>query len=243
MNRYLTGSLIIQNRKMISHQHRCIFIHIPKCAGTSIENVLGHHEGHKGIGAQDHRPLRWIEPFGFKTDVLFNQSNLRECWRRFRYQLKSVKNYRNKYTVTPEQYESYFKFSIVRNPWARIFSWYKGTARNEDTKKMYGIKGDPDFKEFFYENVGTGYLRPQRYWLKSFNGLYPYDFIGKFENLDKDFQKICDAIGIEKRSLPHKLPGSGQDYREFYDKKMIKKVNEICAEEIKRFEYSFDNNL
>ena len=27
----------------ISHTHRCIFIHIPKCAGTSVETALGMH--------------------------------------------------------------------------------------------------------------------------------------------------------------------------------------------------------
>lgn len=219
---------------MISHQYKCIFIHIPKCAGTSIEHALGHHEGHTGTGAQDHRPLRWIEPVRFQTEGLFNPSNLRECWRRFRYQLKPAKNYRNKFSITSKQYEAYYKFAIVRNPWSRIFSWYRGAVRNEDTKQMYGVTGDPGFKEFFYENVGTGYLRPQGYWLKSFDGSYPYDFIGKFENLEEDFEKICDALGIERRSLPHKLPGSGQDFRKFYDNEMIEKVNELYAEEIGR---------
>lgn len=225
---------------MISHQHRCIFIHIPKCAGTSIENTLGHHEGYKGTGVQDHRPLRWIEPVGFQPELLSNLSNLREYWRRFRYRFKSAKNHRNKFIVTPEQYDSYFKFSIVRNPWSRIFSWYKGAVRNDATKRMYGVTGHPSFKEFFYQNVGTGYLRPQGYWLKSFEGSYPYDFIGKFENLEEDFQKICHSLGMERRSLPHKLPGSGEDYREFYDKKMIKKVNEVYSEEIGTFGYTFE---
>ena len=35
---------------MISHQHKCIFIHIPKCAGTSIEFFFKHNAaalGHK----------------------------------------------------------------------------------------------------------------------------------------------------------------------------------------------------
>ena len=42
---------------MISHKHKykCIFIHIPKCAGTSIEKALGHFELYNGRGRQDHR--------------------------------------------------------------------------------------------------------------------------------------------------------------------------------------------
>ena len=33
---------------MVSHKHKCIFIHIPKCAGTSIEEALGHFDGYRG---------------------------------------------------------------------------------------------------------------------------------------------------------------------------------------------------
>ena len=35
---------------MISNDYRCIFIHIPKCAGTSIEDALGHLDNHPGRG-------------------------------------------------------------------------------------------------------------------------------------------------------------------------------------------------
>ena len=46
---------------MISHEHKCIFIHIPKCAGTSIESALGHLNNYTGINRQDHRTIRMIE--------------------------------------------------------------------------------------------------------------------------------------------------------------------------------------
>ena len=39
---------------MISHKHQCIFVHIPKCAGTSIASALGHLDNHTGRGGQDH---------------------------------------------------------------------------------------------------------------------------------------------------------------------------------------------
>ena len=46
---------------MISHNYKFIHIHIPKCAGTSIEKAFGHFDAHTGKNAQDHRTLRMIE--------------------------------------------------------------------------------------------------------------------------------------------------------------------------------------
>ena len=49
---------------MISHKYKFIHIHIPKCAGTTIEKALGHFDGHKGRNGQDHRTIRMLEqPF------------------------------------------------------------------------------------------------------------------------------------------------------------------------------------
>ena len=42
---------------MISTRHRCIFVHIPKTAGTSVEAALGWFTEYTR-GAQDHRSIR-----------------------------------------------------------------------------------------------------------------------------------------------------------------------------------------
>ena len=88
---------------MISHEHKCIFIHIPKCAGTSIESALGHLDGHAGRGGQDHRSIRTIEQPLITPKIFSSKENVLEVARRLRYKARAVKNPRNKLTLTREQ--------------------------------------------------------------------------------------------------------------------------------------------
>lgn len=70
---------------MISHKHKCIFIHIPKCAGTSIEKTLGHFEDYSGRNKQDHRCIRMIEPINVKTFA--SKENSMEFMKRLLWQI------------------------------------------------------------------------------------------------------------------------------------------------------------
>lgn len=226
---------------MISHKHRCIFIHIPKNAGTSIESALGHLEGHEGRDGQDHRPLRHIEQPVFQKAAFTTKENCREVWRRFRGRLKTQKNHHNRYTVTRQQYTSYYKFTIVRNPWSRAFSWYKNVMNDPFHRKNIQIPYDQSFKEFLNIHAGKGYLRPQTWWLKNFDGKICFDYIGKFENLAEDFRKICEDLGCGDIQLPHKLKGTTTDYRDQYNSEMIDLISDIYSDEIELFEYTFES--
>lgn len=225
---------------MISHKHKCIFIHIPKCAGTSIETALGHFDNYTGRGGQDHRSIRMLEK-PILTPALFTDSeNFFELSRRVRQQFKNVKNQLNKETVSTEQYRNYFKFSFVRNPWDRAFSWYKNVMRDQVHKNSLGIEADISFKDFLYKFSGTGMLRPQTYWLKSFDGKLHLDFIGKFEQLEEDFETVKEALGIPAINLPHKIKGKKTEIRDLYDDESIAIVSRVYAEEIELFNYSFE---
>jgi len=224
---------------MISHKYKCIFIHIPKCAGTSIEAALGHLDGHTGRSGQDHRSIRMIQPITLQA--FSSIENIKEILRSIKHKYsRKVLNPKNKYVVSRDQYNSYFKFTIVRNPWARAFSWYKNVMRDEIHRAKYGITGELPFTEFLKQYVGKGMLRPQLYWIKDFKGEIPLDYIGHLERLNVDFQEICKHLNISNIALPHMMKGTGDDYRKYYDDESIEIVMANYKEEIKLFGYTFN---
>ena len=169
---------------MISHEYKCIFIHIPKTAGSSIEKKLGLFEN-IGPGVQDHRTFREIEPFHVNHLIhLGRQDNAYLL-------LKKVNNYRRHY-INPsgDEFKTYFKFTFVRNSWSRVFSWYKNVLRDEVHRKGLGVSEDCILKDFLKTTMNKWGLKSQLYWIQDHKGRMNMDFIGHFENLNEDFKGL-----------------------------------------------------
>lgn len=225
---------------MICHQYKCIFIHIPKCAGTSIEDAFGHLEGHIGREGQDHRSIRMLEQPWPNIKSFTSVENIIEIGNRLKHQYQRSVNWRNRQGLSKAQYQTYFKFTFVRNPWARTYSWYENVLRDKEHQANLGITSPISFQQFIYRFGGKGMLRPQISWLKDFRGAIPLDFIGRFENLSEDFSKVCLRIGASQLRLPHRLKGKRIDYLSVYDRDTIGFVHKLYKEEIELFEYSFE---
>jgi hypothetical protein len=224
---------------MISHTYQCIFIHIPKCAGTSIEYALGHINNHTGRGGQDHRSLRMIEKPCPIPRAFYSKENIVEFFRRQKLQyVTKVRNPNNKNTVSRRQYISYFKFTIVRNPWDRAVSWYSNVICDTIHRKKHGITDDMSFKEFLKRFAGKGMLKSQLYWIKGFDGSIPLDYIGRFENLSNDVQEIFKRLNLKEITLPHKIKGNAENYRDYYDTEANEIIREVYKEDIEMFDYA-----
>ena len=230
---------------MISHDLRCIFIHIPKAAGTSIEQALGHFEGQPESGPrrqhwQDHRTLRMLEKPRLTPYAFTSRENLVEWLRPIPRRFRRHNNPRNAYTLTREQYDSYYKFTVVRNPWARVSSWYGNVMSWEPRKKKLGIREDLTLEEFLTRFAHLRALRPQTYWIRNFRGEIPLDRVCRFEDLADEFASVCEELGTGPLELPHRVKSRRHDYRTRYDDEAADVVARRYAEEIELFGYTFD---
>lgn len=224
---------------MISHKYKCVFVHIPKTAGSSIEKKLEHFDKLEA-GVQDHRSIKNIEPLPIyqiiKNVIDGNEGYSRKVF--LMYHLRQKLNIGS--SITSEQYEEYFKFTFVRNPWSRVFSWYRNVMKSEEKMARLGIKDEIKFPDFVKYYSCQFELRPQTYWIKNNQGVIPLDFIGKFENLEEDFNLVCNKLNIQNPELPKLLIGNNKHYTEYYDNNTISLVQKIYRQEIELFEYEYD---
>ena len=115
---------------MISIKHKIIFIHIPKCAGQSIENIF---LGDLGLNWQQRHPLL-LRPRNSKEKGPERLAHLyAEEYFKFGY-------------IPKEKYDKFFKFSIIRNPVDRILSEinYQRIPK-KNSKNIYGIESVEEY--------------------------------------------------------------------------------------------------
>jgi hypothetical protein len=201
---------------MIDHSKKIIFIAIPKTGTKTIDEAIG--------GFIDRHCHEEAAKLKFKFgEAVFNQ---------------------------------YFKFCFARNPWDKILSEFKfmkkrlgehksGTLRinNNPHWPEFGALDKMDFKTFITGgSEGKWSLPPSNlYWMTDSSGQIIVDFVGKFENLQKDFDFVCDKIEIPRQELPHKNKTKHKHYTEYYDEETKQIVAEKYAKDIERFGYKFVN--
>jgi len=225
---------------MISDKFNCIFVHIPKTAGQSIENFfLSLH----GLSWEERAPLL----LRYNLDPEQGPQALAHL---------TAMEYVEFNHISSETFNKYFKFAFVRNPWDRLVSEYNYRNYNKKyTFKEFVNSGFPDKDNF---SDAYRHIIPQYDLLYSLNGELLVDFVGKFEDLQNDFNIVCLKLGISTSLLPHinsfnkernlknrlrsflfKTKKIKKHYTEYYDDELKNKVGKIYSKDISAFNYTF----
>jgi hypothetical protein len=140
----------------------------------------------------------------------------------------------------PDVCKDYFKFAFVRNPWDRFVSlyfynksdWYQHTFPNKDESKIAKKYEFKDWLNFYPKLENVLYLYKD---VQQVNyGLDLVDFVGRYENLQKDFDIHFGGITLEViNKTKHKF------YTYYYDEESINKVYTLCKEDIDVFKYEY----
>ncbi len=139
---------------------------------------------------------------------------------------------------------NYFKFSFTRNPFDKLVSEYKWFSDQKNPwngiacKKHYlNTSFNTFLKKFISNHIGDPWHTKSQY--DMLKPLDQMDFIGRFENIQKDFDKVCKKIGIPQHKLPHKNKRKHKHYTDYYDDETRQIVADKYAEDIEHFGYKF----
>ena len=142
------------------------------------------------------------------------------------------------------KYDSYFKFAFVRNPYDRLVSCWNNKSSERAYKRRpdgpFGIARNTTFSEFVHMveedriSFNNSHVIPQVHIVPE--GI---DFIGRFENIQEDFNTVCDKVGTAQRILPHKHKNKHEHYTEYYNDETIEIVTNLYKEDLEVFGYEF----
>jgi len=235
---------------MISHKHRCIFIHIPRTAGTNIERAI------KKVNVlQKHLTIkRAIEIYGDKWNTYFTFTIIRNPWDRM------ISHYFQHFYNVENVGHIHTKEDLIRflkNESKKVYLFNNNKGNNWEfnslnlkkvCRKIIGFNKGKGLK-YFLDRYKPAPWEPDPLTLKNVlevpEGYKPIDFIGRFENINDDFKKICKELNIE-RKLPYVRQHVHQDvkrtkhYTEYYDDETKQIVYERYKWDIETFGYKFN---
>lgn len=210
----------------IIDKHDLVFIHVPKCAGTSIERSLGYKGNWKKKGGDR---KTW---FGSSNGYELDHSTIK-------YLIENCNSYK----------DTYMKLAVVRNPYERLVSEYNFCKR-------YGsrfIKNSNTFKEFVYElkdrfDFVLENEEKQHFLICHYLPQYKFthidneckiDTLLRFETLQEDWNNFCSKINKEIVLLKLHQYSSGKKYNylDYYDEELKQIVYELYKDDFKLFNY------
>ena len=206
---------------IISRLHKFIFVAVPKTGTHSVRQALREH-----MGEDD------LEQVGLFVDKKFPIPELAKL-RHGHIALTQVQPF-----LEPQDFQSYFKFGFVRNPFDRFVSYCAFMTRDQD---FFEHQPQQVMRHILFEAPPYDHIlfRPQHQYLVGADGALISDYVGRSEQMQASYDEICKRIGIASRLLDKVNSSRRGNYRDYYDQQLIDGVAKLYARDLELFAYDF----
>lgn len=232
------------NAMVISHRRKFIFVHVPKTAGTSIIEALGPYLD--VVRPAPGSTCRAGRSFAPPPPHL------------------AARHYLEFDMLERAQFDEYFKFAFVRNPWDRMVSEYRYRRHPQRISFAEYLRSrfpEPAWTDEYCHVIA------QCEFLFDRDGRQLVDFIGRYEQLAADFAAVCRRLAITATPLRHRNRANSfrrrdnnlleacrtlrgyvslrqrrntfAHYTEYYDAESVERVGHLYRRDIEAFGYRF----
>ena len=213
----------VKDTMYINDTHKIIYAHIPKCASNTCFSIIARNINQSVVSIQ----------------TKYGPHSKNEAFKRL----------------------DYFKFTFIRNPWDRIVSCYYDRVikkREYDKDKnpwdpnafvRMGLHSKISFERFVeiianQDDENSDYHWRSLHSFITFNDKIITDFIGKVENIEHDWNELCDKLNWKKRKINHENKSNKSirkhsDYKSYYNSTTKKIIAKRFEKDIDIFKYTY----
>lgn len=214
---------------IVSRGRRYIFVHIPKTGGTAMALALEARAKADDIMIGDtpkavkrRGRLKGVQVAGrlWKHSTLADAEGL----------------------ITRDDMADLFTFTLVRNPWDRMVSYYHWLQAQKFTHPAVTLAQSTTFSDFLNAPLTAATFRANPYasYMTDGAGQVHADLYIRLEHLSEDMALLADHLGFMPQMPIANQSIRPRDWRGFYSNSDADLLADLCAPDISAHRYTFD---
>jgi len=221
-----------------------VYVAIPKTGTTSLSRAL--HDMYEPEGT--------VQLHKEKIDKKFRAKyRLNEIGDKKPGSAKHLSALQLKYILGAEEFARCTKFSVVRNPWARMVSRYFFThiesepgvfekLRRGTTRRFHQREFEPWIENILARHNSGQRKNSQLAKLVDLDGQLLVDYVGRLEDVQTTLDWVSQKVGVGPMTMPHINGTHKGHYSQYYNQATKEMVAEICRQDIHYFGYQFEES-